>query len=56
MSSNTAEQVLTVTEAAEARRSIRKYEPTPIPRAHLEEIFASPALHRRPGTCSRGGS
>lgn len=37
--SNIAAQMLTVTEAAEARRSIRKYEPTPIPRADLVEIL-----------------
>ncbi len=46
--SNTAEQVLTVTAAAEARRSIRKYEPTPIPRAHLEEILRVTGLAPSP--------
>lgn len=46
--SSIAEQVLTVTEAAEARRSIRKYEPTPIPRAHLEEILRVTGLAPSP--------
>jgi len=31
--------VLTVAEAAESRRSIRRYEPEPIPREDLEEIL-----------------
>jgi len=31
--------VLTVAEAAESRRSIRRYEPEPIPRADLEEML-----------------
>jgi nitroreductase len=48
MSNTTATEVLTVTEAAEARRSIRKYEPTPIPRAHLEEIIRVTSLAPSP--------
>ena len=40
--------VLTVTAAAEARRSIRKYEPTPIPRAHLDEILRVTGLAPSP--------
>ena len=39
---------LTVTQAAEARRSIRKYEPTPIPRAHLDEILRVVSLAPSP--------
>ena len=39
MSTTSTREVLSVTAAAEARRSIRKYEPTPIPRADLEEIL-----------------
>lgn len=46
--SNTAEQVLTVTEAAEARRSIRKYEPTLIPREALNEILRVTSLAPSP--------
>ncbi len=46
--STTAEQVLTVTEAAEARRSIRKYEPTPIPREALNEILRVTSLAPSP--------
>jgi nitroreductase len=46
--SSTVEQVLTVTEAAEARRSIRKYEPTPIPRDALEEILRVTGLAPSP--------
>lgn len=45
---NTTTEVLTVTAAAEARRSIRKYEPTPIPRAHLEEILRVTGLAPSP--------
>lgn len=49
MSSNpTTQQVLSVTEAAEARRSIRKYEPTPIPREHLHEILRVTGLAPSP--------
>ena len=47
-SSSTTTEVLTVTAAAEARRSIRKYEPTPIPRAHLEEILRVTSLAPSP--------
>ena len=46
--SNTAKAVLTVTEAAEARRSIRKYEPTPIPREDLHEILRVTGLAPSP--------
>jgi nitroreductase len=46
--SNTANDVLSVTEAAEARRSIRKYEPTPIPRADIEEILRVTSLAPSP--------
>lgn len=45
---NTTTEVLTVTAAAEARRSIRKYEPTPIPRGHLEEILRVTSLAPSP--------
>jgi nitroreductase len=48
MSSNTANEILNVTEAAEARRSIRKYEPTPIPRADLLEILRVTGLAPSP--------
>ena len=48
MTNDTATEVLTVTEAAEARRSIRKYEPTPIPRAHLDEILRITGLAPSP--------
>jgi nitroreductase len=34
-----AGSLLTVTEAAERRRSIREFDPTPIPREHLEQIL-----------------
>ncbi len=47
-SSSTTTEVLTVTAAAEARRSIRKYEPTPIPRAHFEEILRVTSLAPSP--------
>lgn len=46
--SNNAAQILTVTEAAQARRSIRKYEPTPIPRADLLEILRVTGLAPSP--------
>jgi nitroreductase len=46
--SNTANEVLTVTEAAEARRSIRKYEQSPIPRADLTEILRVTSLAPSP--------
>ncbi len=46
--SNNATQILTVTEAAEARRSIRKFEPTPIPRADLAEILRVTGLAPSP--------
>ena len=48
MSNDTATEVLSVTDAAEARKSIRKYEPTPIPRAHLEEILRVASLAPSP--------
>ncbi len=48
MSTAVSEQVLTVTEAAEARRSIRKFDPTPIPRANLEEILRVTGLAPSP--------
>jgi nitroreductase len=41
-------QTLTVANAAEARRSIRTYEQTPIPRAHLEEILRVAGLAPSP--------
>ena len=40
----------TVTEAAETRRSIRKYEPTAIPREHLLEILRVTSLAPSPWT------
>jgi nitroreductase len=48
MSSSTTTQIMTVTDAAEARRSIRKYEPTPIPREHLHEILRVTGLAPSP--------
>ncbi|MCC7055029.1 MAG: nitroreductase family protein [Gemmatimonadaceae bacterium] len=48
MSTSASPQVLTVTQAAETRRSIRKYEPTPIPRADLEEILRVTGLAPSP--------
>ncbi|MDZ7632793.1 MAG: nitroreductase family protein [Gemmatimonadaceae bacterium] len=48
MSSPTEAQVLSVTDAAEARRSIRKYEQTPIPREHLNEILRVTGLAPSP--------
>ena len=48
MSYDIAAEVLTVTEADEARRSIRKYDPAPIPRAHLEEILRVTSLAPSP--------
>ena len=41
-------ETLSVTDAAEARRSIRKYEPTPIPRADIEEILRVTGLAPSP--------
>lgn len=41
-------QIMTVTDAAEARRSIRKYDPTPIPREHLSEILRVAGLAPSP--------
>ena len=46
--SNNATQIMTVTEAAEARRSIRKFEPTPIPRGDIEEILRVAGLAPSP--------
>ncbi len=37
--SNKNEKILTVDEAAEKRRSIRKYLPSPVPRSDMEEII-----------------
>lgn len=48
MQNSTARQILSVTEAAEARRSIRKYDPTPIPREHLNEILRVTSLAPSP--------
>ena len=48
MTTDIAVEVLTVPEAAEARRSIRKYDPTPIPREHLEEILRVTSLAPSP--------
>lgn len=48
MSSTAAPHTLSVTDAAEARRSIRKYEPTPIPRADLHEILRIAGLAPSP--------
>ena len=48
MSYDIAAEVLTVTEAAEARRSIRKYDPAPIPREHLTEILRVTSLAPSP--------
>ena len=48
LSNNTETAILTVTEAAEARRSVRKYDPSPIPRAHLEEILRVTSLAPSP--------
>jgi nitroreductase len=44
----TIEELLTVTAAAESRHSIREYEPTPIPRAHLTEILRVTSLAPSP--------
>jgi nitroreductase len=41
---NTTTELLTVKEAAERRRSIRSYEPEPIPQAELEEILRVTSL------------
>lgn len=48
MSSSIQQTVLTVSQAAEQRRSIRKYEPTPISRAHLDEILRLTSLAPSP--------
>ncbi len=48
MKSIEALETLTVTEAAEARRSIRAYDPTPIPREHLNEILRVAGLAPSP--------
>ena len=48
LSNYTETALLTVTEAAEARRSVRKYDPSPIPRAHLEEILRVTSLAPSP--------
>jgi nitroreductase len=48
MSTIAALQTLTVTDAAEARRSIRVYESTPIPREHLTEILRVAGLAPSP--------
>jgi nitroreductase len=40
----TAVRGLTVREAAERRRSIREYDPTPVPRADLEELLRTAGL------------
>ena len=48
MSNDIATEVLSVTDAAEARKSIRKFEQTPIPRAHLEEILRVTSLAPSP--------
>lgn len=45
---NTTSDILTVTEAAEARRSIRKFDPTPIPREDLHEILRVTSLAPSP--------
>jgi len=46
--STALQQTLSVTEAAEARRSIRVYESTPIPREHLHEILRVTGLAPSP--------
>jgi nitroreductase len=48
MSTTLADTSLSVTQAAEARRSIRKYDPAPIPRADLEEILRVTGLAPSP--------
>ena len=48
MNSSATTQIMTVTDAAEARRSIRKYDPTPIPREHLHEILRVTGLAPSP--------
>jgi nitroreductase len=48
MSNSIERDTLSVTAAAEARRSIRKYDPTPIPRADLEEILRVTGLAPSP--------
>jgi len=42
------QETLTVTQAAEARRSIRKFEATPIPREHMQEILRVTGLAPSP--------
>lgn len=46
--SSSRTETLSVTDAAEARRSIRKYEPTPVPRADIEEILRVTGLAPSP--------
>lgn len=41
-------EIMTVTQAAEARRSIRTFEPTPIPREHMQEILRVTGLAPSP--------
>jgi nitroreductase len=48
MSIEAAPEILTVTQAAESRRSIRKFEPTPIPREHMQEILRVTGLAPSP--------
>jgi len=48
MSIDASPAILTVTQAAEARRSIRKFEPTPIPREHMQEILRVTGLAPSP--------
>lgn len=48
MNNAEALQTMTVTDAAEARRSIRTYEQTPIPREHLNEILRVTGLAPSP--------
>lgn len=48
MTTEALPEVLSVTQAAESRRSIRKFESTPIPREHLEEILRVTGLAPSP--------
>ncbi len=48
MSNTVSTALLSVTEAAEARRSIRKYDPALIPREHLSEILRVAGLAPSP--------
>jgi len=48
MSIEASPEILTVTRAAESRRSIRKFEPTPIPREHMQEILRVTGLAPSP--------